>query len=683
MAAATTARPLGPGGQPGHVVRSAPPATRSSPASAAAAPGRDRRRRRRRRHRGGRRAGRRRRAREPALGGGPAHGPPGRTGRARRRGRGRDRPPGRPRPPRPGRRPRPREPAVGAGHGGGGQAARRAAGRPGPLRVPPPDRARPAVPEAGRRRAARLHRRVGEALEELTGGTSRLGELADHFALAGPGSADRAVDYAHRAGEQAFAERRYEEAAHRHRQGLAVLERHDGAAADPERRGELLLGQGDAWSAAGQTHQATQAYLRRRRPPGRPGPPTAWPGPPWGWAAPPASVGRARPPAPRPGCWTRPWRPPARATAAPARCCWPAWPAGGPPGRASGTAGPAGQLRRGGGDGGPPRRPRHPGRGPGRPGDRLERRPAAGRARRRPGRRRRAGAAGRRARRRAPGLPGGPVPGGGAAGRRRPGGVDRLAEREDLAGARRAHRRWLALRLRAAGAMLRGEFLDSERLAEAAWRWAGARSARRPAWPTAPSWCSCAGSRAGPGRSRRCWRTSGPSRPGGARLAEAAGTGLRRPGREDDARRLLEAAAGAARRPAERGRAGRRWPAPSSATRAPASGGCSPWSGHHLAAGHVYLGAADHHLGILAATGGRWRTASPTSRPPRPPTSASGRALATLTAQALAGTLRGRDGPGDRARAVAMDAAAATAAGRLGMEPPGWGRPSLGPRTTT
>ena len=32
-----------------------------------------------------------------------------------------------------------------------------------------------------------------------------------------------------------------------------------------------------------------------------------------------------------------------------------------------------------------------------------------------------------------------------------------------------------------------------------------------------------------------------------------------------------------------------------------------PWAGHHLTAGHTYLGAADHHLGILAATAGRWR----------------------------------------------------------------------------
>src|SRR5215218_8632096 len=80
---------------------------------------------------------------------------------------------------------------------------------------------------------ARVHRRVAQALEDLTGGASRLGELADHFDLAGAPFADRAVDYAQRAGEQAFGRRRYEEAAHRHRQALAVLERAQGAGADP------------------------------------------------------------------------------------------------------------------------------------------------------------------------------------------------------------------------------------------------------------------------------------------------------------------------------------------------------------------------------------------------------------------------------------------------------------------
>src|SRR5215207_8526770 len=108
---------------------------------------------------------------------------------------------------------------------------------------------------------ARAHRRVGEALEELTGGADRLGELADHFALAGEPFADRAAGYAQRSGERAAADHRYEEAAHRHRQALALLERAGGAGADPARRVQLLCGQASAWAAAGHGRQATDAYL--------------------------------------------------------------------------------------------------------------------------------------------------------------------------------------------------------------------------------------------------------------------------------------------------------------------------------------------------------------------------------------------------------------------------------------
>jgi hypothetical protein len=50
---------------------------------------------------------------------------------------------------------------------------------------------------------ARAHRRVGEALEDLTGGTTRLGELAGHFTLAGEPSAERAAGYARLAAAQA------------------------------------------------------------------------------------------------------------------------------------------------------------------------------------------------------------------------------------------------------------------------------------------------------------------------------------------------------------------------------------------------------------------------------------------------------------------------------------------------
>jgi hypothetical protein len=109
----------------------------------------------------------------------------------------------------------------------------------------------------------------------------------------------------------------------------------------------------------------------------------------------------------------------------------------------------------------------------------------------------------------------------------------------------------------------------------------------------------------------------------------------------------------------------------------------APWAGHHLAAGHVYLGAADHHLGILAATAGRWEDGLARLQAAAAAHERLGaRPWQALTAQAQAGALRGRDGPGDRARAAALDATAATTAGRLGMELPGWGRFALGPRPT-
>jgi hypothetical protein len=105
----------------------------------------------------------------------------------------------------------------------------------------------------------------------------------------------------------------------------------------------------------------------------------------------------------------------------------------------------------------------------------------------------------------------------------------------------------------------------------------------------------------------------------------------------------------------------------------------APWSGHHLAAGHIYLGAADHHLGILAATAGRWEDSLGHLRAALAAHERLGaRPWRALTIQAYAGMLRGRDGHGDRARAANLDATAHAGADRLGMALPGWGHP--GPR---
>jgi hypothetical protein len=107
----------------------------------------------------------------------------------------------------------------------------------------------------------------------------------------------------------------------------------------------------------------------------------------------------------------------------------------------------------------------------------------------------------------------------------------------------------------------------------------------------------------------------------------------------------------------------------------------APWAGHHLAGPELYLGPADHHLGMLAATAGRW---DDSRRHFRVALAATWRLRArpwhALAARAYAGMLRGRGRPGDTERAAALDATGRAISGRLGMALPGWGRPSLGPR---
>jgi hypothetical protein len=108
----------------------------------------------------------------------------------------------------------------------------------------------------------------------------------------------------------------------------------------------------------------------------------------------------------------------------------------------------------------------------------------------------------------------------------------------------------------------------------------------------------------------------------------------------------------------------------------------SPWQGWHLHNIAVYLGSADHHLGMLAATAGNWRAAERHLRTAMAAHHAlRTRPWAALTQQAYAGMLRGRGGPGDLARADQLDASAHAGAAALGMELPGWGRPVLGPRS--
>jgi hypothetical protein len=190
-------------------------------------------------------------------------------------------------------------------------------------------------------------------------------------------------------------------------------------------------------------------------------------------------------------------------------------------------------------------------------------------------------------------------------------GVDRLTEREARAAQERRLPRhlWLSLRLRSALAMLRGDFPDSERLAEDAdelgrrsigaaaamahgaqlvfLRWlqgrpgqvealldrlAGQQAWAADAWPMLLPLAYAGQGRAAEAR-RRLDRAMAGGRPGTTGLVALVGA-------------CAQLGDGAA--------AGR------------LSAQLEPWAGHHLAAGHTYLGAADHHLGILAATAGRW-----------------------------------------------------------------------------
>jgi DNA-binding SARP family transcriptional activator/tetratricopeptide (TPR) repeat protein len=111
-------------------------------------------------------------------------------------------------------------------------------------------------------RRARLHLRIGEALEKLYGTDPEpyLAELAHHFYLAGPGGdIDKTVGYTRRAGDQAVALLAYEEAVRQYRMALRAFERST-TKSDLEKC-ELNLALGDALAKAGSTPEAKEAFL--------------------------------------------------------------------------------------------------------------------------------------------------------------------------------------------------------------------------------------------------------------------------------------------------------------------------------------------------------------------------------------------------------------------------------------
>ncbi len=97
-----------------------------------------------------------------------------------------------------------------------------------------------------------LHRRIGEALETLYAANvdAHLSELAQHFFQAAPGGdAQKAIDYARRAGERATALFAWEEAVAHYERALKVIDFRP--TPDERLRIDLLLALADAWSSEG------------------------------------------------------------------------------------------------------------------------------------------------------------------------------------------------------------------------------------------------------------------------------------------------------------------------------------------------------------------------------------------------------------------------------------------------
>jgi predicted ATPase len=108
----------------------------------------------------------------------------------------------------------------------------------------------------------RLHRQVGEALEEIHQADLEpyVAELALHFLQAAPGGTEeKAIAYAQRAGERAMKLLAYEEAVSHYERALQVLERQK---PNEEHRCELLLVLGDALWRAGESSRARDTFVQ-------------------------------------------------------------------------------------------------------------------------------------------------------------------------------------------------------------------------------------------------------------------------------------------------------------------------------------------------------------------------------------------------------------------------------------
>jgi DNA-binding SARP family transcriptional activator len=105
-------------------------------------------------------------------------------------------------------------------------------------------------------RRLQLHRRAGEALEEVYAADpeAHMAELARHFLAAAPaGDAGKAIAYARRAGDRAASQLAYEEAARLYEEALSLVD-------DDVQRCELLLALGDALGRAGDVAASKRAF---------------------------------------------------------------------------------------------------------------------------------------------------------------------------------------------------------------------------------------------------------------------------------------------------------------------------------------------------------------------------------------------------------------------------------------
>lgn len=111
-------------------------------------------------------------------------------------------------------------------------------------------------------RRLRLHRAIGETLEALYARNPdpHLAELAHHYLKAGSLSADKAIEYAERAGDRAASQHGYEEAARHYSTALRMLE--TTGSDDDHRICAILLSLGDVLSRAGREPEAKDALRR-------------------------------------------------------------------------------------------------------------------------------------------------------------------------------------------------------------------------------------------------------------------------------------------------------------------------------------------------------------------------------------------------------------------------------------